>query len=65
GPQIQNETINAIFEPFYTTKELGTGIGLFICRKLIEKHDGDISCQSNAEKTTFFIRIPLNETVIL
>jgi signal transduction histidine kinase len=65
GPQIQNETINAIFEPFYTTKELGTGIGLFICRKLIEKHDGDISCQSSAEKTTFSIRIPINAAVVL
>jgi signal transduction histidine kinase len=63
GPKIQQETITAIFEPFYTTKELGTGIGLFICKKLIEKHDGKITCQSSTEKTTFFIRIPLNATV--
>jgi signal transduction histidine kinase len=59
GPQIQQETINAIFEPFYTTKELGTGIGLFICKKLIEKHDGKIMCQSSAEKTVFTIQLPL------
>jgi signal transduction histidine kinase len=59
GPQIQQETINAIFEPFYTTKELGTGIGLFICKKLIEKHDGKIMCQSSAEQTVFTIQLPL------
>jgi signal transduction histidine kinase len=65
GPQIQQETINAIFEPFYTTKELGTGIGLFICKKLIEKHDGEITCESSMEKTTFAIRLPLNNAVTL
>ncbi|MFL8939024.1 histidine kinase N-terminal domain-containing protein [Rossellomorea oryzaecorticis] len=59
GPQIQVDTIKAIFEPFYTTKELGTGIGLFICKKLIEKHGGDIYCDSSEEKTTFTVRIPL------
>ncbi|MGR3765907.1 histidine kinase N-terminal domain-containing protein [Rossellomorea sp. NS-SX7] len=59
GPEIHEETINAIFEPFYTTKELGTGIGLFICKKLIEKHDGKITCQSSAEKTAFTIQLPL------
>jgi signal transduction histidine kinase len=63
GPQIQEETINAIFEPFYTTKELGTGIGLFICKKLIEKHDGRITCQSSTDNTTFSIQIPINAAV--
>ena len=58
GPQIPNETIDIIFEPFYTTKELGTGIGLFVCRKIIEKHHGSISCFSNEEITTFSIRLP-------
>jgi signal transduction histidine kinase len=65
GPEIKQETINAIFEPFYTTKELGTGIGLFICKKLIEKHDGEITCVSNHEKTTFTIQIPLTNAVPL
>jgi signal transduction histidine kinase len=59
GPQIQQDTINAIFEPFYTTKELGTGIGLFICKKLIEKHAGQITCVSNPDNTTFTVQIPV------
>ncbi len=63
GPRIQQETINAIFEPFYTTKELGTGIGLFICKKLIEKHGGEITCFSTDEKTAFTIKLPLHSSM--
>lgn len=59
GPLIPDETIEVIFEPFYTTKELGTGIGLFVCRKIIEKHNGTIACCSNEEMTTFSIRLPI------
>lgn len=61
GPLIPTQTINTIFEPFYTTKELGTGIGLYVCKNIIEKHNGEISCTSNLEKTTFSINIPLEE----
>jgi C4-dicarboxylate-specific signal transduction histidine kinase len=65
GPEIQPETISAIFEPFYTTKELGTGIGLFICKKLIEKHDGEISCHSNDQHTIFTISIPVEKNLFV
>ncbi|ART75461.1 histidine kinase [Sutcliffiella horikoshii] len=58
GPKIEEEAIHAIFEPFFTTKDLGTGIGLYICKKLIEKHDGEIYCRSNDDKTSFVIRLP-------
>ena len=58
GPKIEEEAIHAIFEPFFTTKDLGTGIGLYICKKLIEKHDGQIYCQSDEKKTSFVIRLP-------
>ncbi|MBU8909609.1 ATP-binding protein, partial [Desertibacillus haloalkaliphilus] len=51
-----------IFEPFYTTKELGTGIGLFVCRKIIEKHSGELTCSSDEQKTTFRISLPFNKT---
>ncbi len=65
GPRIKEETIEAIFEPFYTTKDLGTGIGLYICKKLIEKHDGEIRCQSNDEWTTFTIGIPVQSNMVI
>ena len=59
GPAILEHTLNTIFEPFYTTKDTGTGIGLFVCKQIIEKHNGKISCQSTPEVTTFDILLPL------
>lgn len=49
-----------IFEPFHTTKDVGqgTGLGLFICYSIIQKHGGSISFVSNSSGTTFEIRIP-------
>ncbi|MGO4889852.1 histidine kinase N-terminal domain-containing protein [Anaerobacillus sp. MEB173] len=61
GPAIPNETRKTIFEPFYTTKELGTGIGLYVCKNIIEKYNGTITCSSNDEFTTFTIFLPLNK----
>ncbi|MCP3740236.1 ATP-binding protein [Rossellomorea sp. BNER] len=58
GPKIEQDNMMTIFEPFYTTKELGTGIGLYVCRKLINKHGGEISCQSEEEATKFMITLP-------
>ncbi|GAE27111.1 sensor histidine kinase [Halalkalibacter wakoensis JCM 9140] len=60
GPMIPIAVQETIFEPFYTTKELGTGIGLFVCRKIIEKHSGQLSFSSSEEKTSFFICLPLS-----
>lgn len=58
GPDISQAMQEMIFEPFYTTKELGTGIGLFVCRQIIEKHNGFISCSSGNGSTTFIISLP-------
>jgi signal transduction histidine kinase len=59
GPEIPKEMKEAIFEPFYTTKSLGTGIGLYVCKTLIEKHKGTIHCESNQQCTSFIIRLPM------
>ena len=59
GPAIDSESINCIFEPFYTTKELGTGIGLYVCKKIIERYDGYMKCTSNDNLTTFSIHFPI------
>ena len=58
GPMIEKENIESIFDPFYTTKELGTGIGLYVCRKIIESYDGYLVCTSLPEWTTFYIHLP-------
>lgn len=49
-----------IFEPFYTTKEVGkgTGLGLFICYSIIQKHNGSITFTSDSKGTTFEIMLP-------
>jgi signal transduction histidine kinase len=61
GPGIPPDKINKIFEPFFTTKPRGqgTGLGLDICRKIIDKHGGAISVQSRPGETTFTVRLPL------
>ncbi|MEH7464525.1 HAMP domain-containing sensor histidine kinase, partial [Bacillus thuringiensis] len=55
GPMIPAENIETIFEPFVTTKKLGTGIGLFVCKQIVEKHKGSITCKSTEEWTEFHI----------
>ena len=51
-----------IFEPFYTTKEVGkgTGLGLSICYGIVREHGGDVICENNADGRgcTFFVRLP-------
>lgn len=59
GPKIPDERREAIFEPFYTTKRIGTGIGLYVCKTIIEKHNGTILCESNDKFTSFIIRLPI------
>lgn len=59
GIPINKDAVKLIFEPFYTTKKLGTGIGLFVCKNIVEKHKGRIHCTSNEELTTFQITLPI------
>ncbi|PAE26480.1 hypothetical protein CHI10_02305 [Bacillus sp. 7894-2] len=60
GPGMTGETISRLFLPFYTTKEKGTGIGLSICRKIIEEHNGRIKVHSTLSKgSVFTIELPM------
>lgn len=54
GCGIPKEIINKIGEPFYTTKEKGTGIGLMVCYQIIESHSGDIQVDSKVGNGTKF-----------
>jgi len=59
GPGIEPNLVARIFEPFYTSKERGVGMGLAICMRLITAHDGTIQAASRPGKgTTFSIRLP-------
>ncbi|MFC0475018.1 histidine kinase N-terminal domain-containing protein [Robertmurraya beringensis] len=59
GPMIPDQMLKSIFEPFVTTKTLGTGLGLFVCREIIEKHKGRLICESSKEKTIFRMTMPI------
>ena len=57
GPGIPDDTLDKIFEPMFTTKKTGTGLGLVICKSIIEQHGGFISVSN--KPTTFTIKLPL------
>ena len=59
GPAIPENQLPKIFDAFFSTKKRGegTGLGLNIVKKIIEKHGGSIHCESNADETRFIIQI--------
>jgi signal transduction histidine kinase len=62
GPGISEEAQEEIFEPFYSTKFSGTGLGLAVARSLVSKHDGEIQVESRlGEGSTFFVLLPQPE----
>ncbi|MEK5214905.1 ATP-binding protein [Psychrobacillus sp. FSL H8-0487] len=64
GQGIDDEHINKIFQPFFTTKSTGTGLGLSHVYKVIEEHGGNIEVSSVVEQgTTFEFVLPLNNSL--
>jgi len=59
GCGIESGNLDHIFEPLFTTKQKGTGLGLASCKAIIENHGGEIDCSSIVNKgTAFTIRLP-------
>jgi signal transduction histidine kinase len=56
GEGISDNNIEKVFEPLFTTKQKGTGLGLASCRNIVEQHQGEISVKTNP--TTFTIKLP-------
>ena len=62
GGGIPEEQISRIFEPFYTTKKKGSGLGLMIVQRIVRAHEGRIELESRVGRgTTFRIWLPLHE----
>lgn len=55
GPGIPADKIKQVFEPFYTTKEQGTGLGLYIIKQLVKENNGKISVKSKSTGGTEFL----------
>jgi signal transduction histidine kinase len=63
GQGIPEDTLQDVFEPFYTTKSKGTGLGLHNAKSIIEAHGGDMEIQSEiGQGTTFTIWLPAAQT---
>ena len=61
GCGIAEENISQVFEPFFTTKEegKGTGLGLWICYEIIQRHGGTIVAKRKDKGTSFLITLPI------
>jgi signal transduction histidine kinase len=63
GPGINPTRLDSIFDPFVTTKADGMGLGLAICRMIIERHDGKLSALSDGKNgARFQLVLPLKLT---
>lgn len=63
GPGISVDHLEKIFEPRFTTKEKGHGLGLSNCRRILESHGGTITAISDGiDGTTFKLTMPIRQT---
>jgi signal transduction histidine kinase len=66
GPGISPENIKRIFEPFFTTKkDVGTGLGLWVCKEIAERHGGTVEAKSDNQNgstgAVFTVLLPYRE----
>ncbi len=60
GEGMDAETVTRIFEPFHTTKQSGTGLGMAICKRIIDEHHGQIRAQSErGHGATITVTLPI------
>ncbi len=59
GPGIPESLRDRVFDPYFTTKRDGTGMGLALCDKIISQHNGNLEYQRVAGRTTFEFKLPV------
>jgi signal transduction histidine kinase/GAF domain-containing protein/CheY-like chemotaxis protein len=64
GPGIPEANRNRIFDPYFTTKQGGTGLGLASCFSIMRHHQGEISFETGESGTTFIIVLPIVECAV-
>jgi signal transduction histidine kinase len=58
GKGVRRPDSGDVFDPFVTTKPGGVGLGLYICRRNVERHGGPIGYDSSDDGTTFWFELP-------
>jgi signal transduction histidine kinase len=62
GLGLTTRVTEKMFQPFFTTRATGTGLGLAVVKRIVESHGGEVSARANVERgTTFVIRLPGEE----
>jgi two-component system sensor kinase FixL len=62
GPGLRGDKLDKIFQPFYTTKRDGLGMGLSISRSIIEVHGGRLWAENNPDRgATFYFTLPVRD----
>jgi signal transduction histidine kinase len=62
GGGMSPETLSRVFEPYFTTKDAGSGLGLLIVRRIVREHGGELAIESNEGKgLSLTIRLPYRD----
>ncbi|MCM3594860.1 ATP-binding protein [Metabacillus idriensis] len=64
GRGIIPSALNHIFDPFFSTKDSGTGLGLSVSKKIVENHKGTMTANSDENGTIFYLDFPVRENRI-
>ncbi|MDJ0699965.1 MAG: HAMP domain-containing sensor histidine kinase [Woeseiaceae bacterium] len=59
GPGIQSQCVGRLFEPFYTTRPEGTGLGLAVVQAVTRSHNGSVSVDTSGEGSCFTLDLPV------
>lgn len=61
GPGITPEAVSRVFDPFYTTKTSGTGLGLAVAKSIVQQHGGELTAQTAQRGGAFRLQLPLQQ----